>query len=150
MLTQTANAQDKYDLGKDSGAVSISKDDALYWISKQKGLIVIKTEAPDQKEYVLRLKGVETHMPYAVVKNANGDTSIDYNQVVPILVEAIQELLMKVETLEEANKHIKEEAVNESIRVNNELNALRYDVDILKQQLLDLYPPVTEQNFEEK
>lgn len=139
------NAKEKKML-EDPEEVSISKEEALNSIYHLRGLISPVEGTDGKMKYTLRTKDVENYMPYAVTHLPNGETKIDYEQIIPFLAEAIQKLFITIEDVEAENNRLKEEAANETIRVNNELKVLFYDVATLKAQLIDLYPPVTEES----
>lgn len=152
LVSTTVFGQDNpnYEPLGDEDAIAISKEDALYNVFRLKGLIIPVAGEDGKMKYVLRAKDVERHMPHAITRLPSGEVKIDYEQVIPFLAEAMQELVLRLEDVEQENSRLREEAANESIRISNELRVLLYDVATLKAQLTDLYPPVTEESTEVK
>ncbi len=97
-----------------------------------------KPNTPENFYYGLEPKELEKKYPYLIVTTEEGK-KIKYDQMIPILVEALQESveLMQQETLKREGLEL--EFTNYKITMENRLQQMQYQLDMFKSELSGLY-----------
>jgi hypothetical protein len=93
---------------------------------------------PENFYYAIDTKGVEEEYPYLIVETEKGK-EIKYERMMPILIEALEESVERLEVETENRVRLEEEFVNYQVTVENHLIQMQYQIDLLKSELSGIY-----------
>ena len=97
-----------------------------------------KPNTPENFYYGVEIKGVEKNYPYLIELTESGK-KIKYDQLIPILVEALQESVELLEEESTKRENLELEFANYKITMDNQLRQMQYQLDMFKSELSGFY-----------
>ncbi|HCX20297.1 MAG TPA: hypothetical protein DHN29_00185, partial [Cytophagales bacterium] len=125
-VNQTSDKRYKKDIATLTGALDKTRElrgTSYFWKDSNKG---------DGRQIGVIAQEVEEVYPEFVHTDANGYKSVNYAQMVAVLIEAVKELDDKVSTLEKENGELKAELASKD---SDELESLKSEVELIKKML---------------